>query len=205
MPSPKRKFSEMHRAKNFHPEWGRVAGANSFRRTIQIVVVATAIGATAGGGVVLSLVDFPTGQTSLAAHTLVAPVQTAMSAPVQPNPQAIVKSEIALQVSGHAEAAASDLSANPNNLEPVNIAPLAEVGPNGAQVNVATAPRPGGAPVENKAGKKHHVVTRYPPRDRLFGFVQGERYMNGNFGGSYRDVRWGGFYQNGSDRHHAWW
>ena len=67
--------SEMHRAKNFQPEWGYVAGANSFKRTIQIVFVATAIGATAGGGVVLSLVDFPTGQASVAAHTTAAPAK----------------------------------------------------------------------------------------------------------------------------------
>ena len=185
----------MHRAKNFQPEWGYVAGANSFKRTIQIVFVATAIGATAGGGVVLSLVDFPTGQASVAAHTTAAPAQAAIRAPAQPNPKAIVKSEMPLQVSGHPEAAASELSANPKNPEPADIAQLAEVGPIGARENVATGPSAGTAPVENNAAKKQRVATRYPPRDRLFGFVQGGRY----------DGRWGGFYQNDRNRYHAWW
>jgi hypothetical protein len=83
-----------------------------------------------------------------------------------------------LQVSSHPEAAASELSANPKNPEPADIARSAEVGRNGA-----TAPSGGTAPVENNAAKKQRVATRYPPRDRLFGFVQGGRY----------DGRWGGF------------
>ena len=123
----------MHRAKNFQPEWGYVAGANSFKRTIQIVFVATAIGATAGGGVVLSLVDFPTGQASVAAHTTAASAQAAISAPAQPNPKAIVKSEIPFagqQPSGSCRK--RELSANPKNPEPADIARSAEVGRNGA-------------------------------------------------------------------------
>ena len=98
-------------------------------------------------------------------------------------------------VSGHPEAAASELSANPKNPEPADIARSAEVGRVGAPENVATAPSAGTAPVENNATKKQRVATRYPPRDRLFGFVQGGRY----------DGRWGGFYQNGRNPYHAWW
>ena len=45
----------MRHAMNFHPEWGCLAPAPSFLRTIRTVLVATAVGATAGGGVVLSL------------------------------------------------------------------------------------------------------------------------------------------------------
>jgi hypothetical protein len=185
----------MHRAKNFQPEWGYVAGANSFKRTIQIVFVATAIGATAGGGVVLSLVDFPTDQALVAARTTAASAQAAISAPAQPDPKAIVESEIPLQVGGHPEAAASELRANPKNPEPADIARSAEVGRVGAPENVATAPSGGTAPVENNAAKKQRVATRYPLRDRLFGFVQGGRY----------DGRWSGFYQNGRNPYHAWW
>jgi hypothetical protein len=185
----------MHRAKNFQPEWGYVAGANSFKRTVQIVFVAMAIGATAGGGVVLSLVDFPTSQASVAAHTSAGPTQVAIRALAQPSPKAIVNSEMPLQVSGHPEAAASELSANPKNPEPADFAPLAKGGSIGAPENVATAPSAGTAPAENNAAKKQRVATRYPPRDRLFGFVQGGRY----------DGRWGGFYQNGRNPYHAWW
>jgi hypothetical protein len=187
----------MYRAKSFHAEWGYVADANSFTRIMRIVFVAMAIGATAGAGVVLSLVDFSTGQASLASHTSAAPVQAAASPPAsaQPNPQPVVDSEMPLQVSSHLAAAASELNASRKNPDPADIAQLAEVGPIAAQENVATALSAGTAPVENNAAKKQHVATRYPPRDRLFGFVQGERYAGG----------WGGFYQKGSNRYHAWW
>ncbi len=47
---------------NFNPEWGYLAPAPSFLRTARIVVVATAIGATAGAGVVLTLAG--SGNTS---------------------------------------------------------------------------------------------------------------------------------------------
>jgi len=49
----------MRSAGNFNPEWGYLAPASSFARTARVVLVATAIGATAGAGVVLSLIDRP--------------------------------------------------------------------------------------------------------------------------------------------------
>jgi hypothetical protein len=197
----------MHCAKSLYSEWGYVARTNSFSRTIQMVFVATAIGATTGAGVVLSLVDVPTGRASVAAHASAAAVQAAISAPAPalPNPPAMVKSEMPFQVSGRPETAASDLSANPKNPERADIAPLAAVDLNGAPLSAPTAPSAGAVPVKNKATKKHHVATRYPPRDRLFGFVQGERYVNADFGRPYRHGRWGSFYQNGTNRYHAWW
>jgi hypothetical protein len=53
----------MRSAGNFSPEWGYLAPAPSFMRTARIVMVATAIGATAGAGVVLSLVDHPSAES----------------------------------------------------------------------------------------------------------------------------------------------
>jgi hypothetical protein len=79
----------MRSAGNFSPEWGYLAPAPSFARTARIVLVATAIGATAGAGVVLTLVDrSPEPQrTSVAAraivtsvHEVAAPVASQMSA-----------------------------------------------------------------------------------------------------------------------------
>ena len=69
---------------SFHPEWGCLAPAPSFLRTMRTVLVATAVGATAGGGVVLTLVGHSAGQTSVAERTLVRPipaVSTSVSAP----------------------------------------------------------------------------------------------------------------------------
>jgi hypothetical protein len=69
----------MRFAGNFSSEWGYLAPAPSFARTARIVFVATAIGATAGAGVVLSLVDRspPPQRTSVAARAIVTSVHEA--------------------------------------------------------------------------------------------------------------------------------
>jgi hypothetical protein len=82
----------MPQAMNFHPEWGCLAPAPSFLRTMRTVLVATAVGLIAGGGVVFSLAGQSVGQTSVAERTLVRPipaVSTSVSAPqaAQLNPR----------------------------------------------------------------------------------------------------------------------
>jgi hypothetical protein len=69
---------------NFHPEWGYLAPAPSFMRTARIVAVATAIGATAGAAVVLSLAGtsgtgvVADGEKSLViVHSFVQPAEAA--------------------------------------------------------------------------------------------------------------------------------
>jgi hypothetical protein len=66
----------MRSAGNFSPEWGYLAPAPSFARTARIVLVATAIGATAGAGVVLTLVDRSSEpqRTSVTARAIVTSV-----------------------------------------------------------------------------------------------------------------------------------
>jgi hypothetical protein len=72
-------------AGNFHPEWGYLAPAPSFMRTARIVAVATAIGATAGAAVVLSLagssstpgLQADTGRSLVVVHSLVQPAEAA--------------------------------------------------------------------------------------------------------------------------------
>jgi hypothetical protein len=75
----------MRSAGNFHPEWGYLAPAPSFLRTARVALVATAIGATAGAVVVVSLVAHPGANddnSSIAAHALVtaAPIVTSSAA-----------------------------------------------------------------------------------------------------------------------------
>jgi len=86
----------MRHVMNFHPEWGCLAPAPSLIRTMRTVLVATAVGAVAGGGVVLSLADHSAGgQTSVAERTLVRPfpaASTSVSAP-QTNPEKINQRE----------------------------------------------------------------------------------------------------------------
>jgi hypothetical protein len=214
----------MRHAKNFHSEWGYLTPTPGFTRTTRIVLLATAIGAIAGGGVVLSLVDSSDSQTSMAARTLAPSVIAALmpvSAPeaAQLYVPAAVQSEPTKhsganghvggdsRADGHAGgAAASDSSTTPITPGPAGISALAEVRPDDASAKAMTAPpTAAAAPVENKATKKHHVATRYyAPRGGLLGLELGEHYTNGTSGGPYRDGRWGGFYQNGGDRYHAW-
>jgi hypothetical protein len=61
----------MRRAANFNPEWGYLAPAPTFMRSARLVLVATAVGASAGAAVVFSLVDRPVAEQSVAARTLV--------------------------------------------------------------------------------------------------------------------------------------
>jgi hypothetical protein len=79
----------MRSAGNFHPEWGYLAPAPSFMRTARIVLVATAIGATAGAAVIISLVQRPAADaanTSIAAHALVTSVPIVDEPPVAAAP-----------------------------------------------------------------------------------------------------------------------
>jgi ribonuclease E len=81
----------MRSAGNFSPEWGYLAPAPSILRTVRVVLVATAVGATAGAGVVLSLIDHSASdgeRVSAAAHAIVTSAQAApvavMAAPAAP-------------------------------------------------------------------------------------------------------------------------
>ena len=159
-PATKRKLSKMRRATNLHPEWVYVPAAKSF-------LVAMAIGAIASGGVVLSLVDVRTGQTSVAAHTLAAPAQALIGAPeaAQPDAQPIVESTMDSGVDNHLGAGANESSTNAKPVEPAGTAnPLTEVGPNDASVKVATPPSSSGAPAENKTTKNRRVARHAEPR-----------------------------------------
>lgn len=91
----------MRSAGNFSPEWGYLAPVPSFARTARVVLVATAIGATAGAGVVLSLVDRPAKpeRTPVAAHAIVTSVRAA-PAPAAPEIGAAPVTPAAAPVSG---------------------------------------------------------------------------------------------------------
>ncbi len=117
----------MRFAGNFHPEWGYLAPAPSFLRTARIVVVATAIGATAGAGVVFSLVGRPAaeaGKTSVAARTLVQPVGQAgllapqFRAPAAPAASPPIDAKARAQAAAHTTAqAAQDAAQDQDRLQ----------------------------------------------------------------------------------------
>jgi hypothetical protein len=131
----------MQLAEKSHPEWGYLAPAPSFMRTVRIVAVATAIGATAGAAVVLSLVERPaarasadSGKTLVVVHSLVQPAEAAAPASVAIAPVAppIVAAPVA------AQPAAPAVRAQANAQSPVTIPPAAPP----AAIGQATAPAP---------------------------------------------------------------
>ena len=73
----------MRNTGNFNLEWGYLAPAPSFLRSVRLVVVAATIAATASAAVVFALVRQPAAEASVAARTLVPPVEVA-SAPKVP-------------------------------------------------------------------------------------------------------------------------
>lgn len=103
----------MRSAGNFHPEWGYLAPTPSFVRTLRIVLVATAIGATAGAGVVVSLLPHRASgagaDSSIAAHALV------ISAPAASSAAAIAPAQAAA-VSAQPAAASPQQAARPGEI-----------------------------------------------------------------------------------------
>jgi hypothetical protein len=89
----------MRNIMTFHPEWGCLAPAPSFMRTVRTVLVATAVGATAGSGVVFAFVNHSAGdQRSVSERTLVrlipvAPTSASVAQTAQLSPQTTDQSE----------------------------------------------------------------------------------------------------------------
>jgi hypothetical protein len=166
----------MRSAGNFHPEWGYLAPAPSFMRTLRIALVATAIGATAGAVVMVSLVARPgasTADSSIAAHALVTavpPVHSASAAvvpaqaavpPAAASPQQTGASgEIAGASGQPSKAVPPQQIANAPNLAngaaPAHTAHIEE--PAAAPVHEESALAPEAAPGKKTTTKKHRVA-----------------------------------------------
>jgi hypothetical protein len=131
----------MRSAGNFHPEWGYLAPTPSFVRTLRIALVATAIGATAGAGVVISLLPHRAsgGSTdgSIAAHALVTSVSAANSSAA-----AIAPARPAAAAAAQAQTAA--VSPQPAAASPQQAGRSGAIG--AAGTNTAAAPQNIGAP-----------------------------------------------------------
>lgn len=156
----------MRSAGNFHPEWGYFAPRPSFVRTLRIALVATAIGATAGAAVVVSLVARPasgTADSSIAAHALVtgAPAANSASAAAKPPAKQAAPLQAAIvpvepAAAGPQQAAASGEIAGANG-SPANAAPpqhmasAPDLATDGAAANTANIEEPAAAPVHEDA------------------------------------------------------
>jgi hypothetical protein len=198
--------SEVHmrHAGNFNPEWGYLAPRSSFLRSARLVLVAGAIGATAGAAVVGSLVERPAAEESVAARTLVPqPVAAAMPAAVSvsaaaalPGAQHIqsvtdrlggASRQAALPLPAHIGAAASaDAGTASTSVRPAAGAALAEAPPMtdappvvaaNQPVVAAAAPAPAIMPVQRAPIRKQRTAS-YRAAPRYVGprYYYGQQY-----------------------------
>lgn len=197
----------MRYAGNSHPEWGYLAPAPSFLRTARIVIVATAVGATAGAGVVFALVDRPAAESSVAARTLVRPTAAApisAGAPAQLAPQAAQISDqppkpVAAEGQG-GPASASETSTRSTAHPPAGTAAFAEApAATGApeQIRDQAAAATDAPPAQKKATKKRRSTSPYAWRAEP---ANGERVpllLHGLFDRAPNNARWANGYARG--------
>jgi len=123
--------------KNFNLEWGYLAPAPSFVRTVPIALLGMVIAATASGGVVLSLIDRPASQTSVVAHTSAPYVQAA------PTPVGAPETEQLKRLAAFQNESTKDSGADGHlggAAAPIPELPLPEVHPDEAAAKATTAP-----------------------------------------------------------------
>lgn len=151
----------MRSAGNFHPEWGYLAPAPSFMRTARVALVATAIGATAGAVVVVSLVAHSGASdenSSIAAHALVtaAPIVSSVTVPTTSASLAGQAPNVVAQApEPPAVHPAAELQIPAGKAEPDNLAGASKITP------VAAAPTPAATP----APAKVTALAETPPAD----------------------------------------
>lgn len=132
----------MRSAGNFNPEWGYLAPAPSFMRTARAVLVATAIGATAGAAVVISLIDRPADDAgkarSITAQAIVTGVQAA-TAPTTP-PAAAAAASVTTPIAVTATAAPAAAAPAASAAAPIAVTATATAMPAAAASAASAAP-----------------------------------------------------------------
>jgi len=149
----------MRSAGNFNSEWGYLAPAPSFMRTVRVVMVATAIGATAGAAVVLTLIDRPSSEhdrtASIAAHAIVTSVQAAPITTMTAAPHSATETLAApIKTTATSVPAATPTAQSPARVTPQTgavqptpaVKPAAPTAPMSTPAAVATQPSPAVTP-----------------------------------------------------------
>src|SRR5262245_6258566 len=122
----------MRSTRNFHPEWGYLAPSPIFIRTARIVLIAMALGGIVGASVVLSMVERPASETSVAARTLRRPgevvsVPVGMPPAAQMKAQAVIQDQTTTTAPTDRSPAGSPPSASSSTQTPVSVAAEPEV------------------------------------------------------------------------------
>ncbi len=157
----------MRFAGNFNPEWGYLAPAPKFIRTVRIALVAAAVGASAGAAVVFSLADRPVAEESVAARTLARPTDFTPArtlAQAQAKAGAAGQGQSAMFSPANTAAvstSASETGASSTIQRPASIAALAETpAATAAAPPQAVAPTPAAPSLQKKRAKRHRSAPR---------------------------------------------
>jgi hypothetical protein len=183
----------VHRAGNFNLEWGFLAPAPSFLRTVRLVVVATTIGATTSAAAVFALMRQPAAEESVAARTLVRSVSKA-----PPIDRAPVAAQIQTErVAGPGTSAASESADAPAHPRlPAAIA-LAE-----APSMVAEVPAAREASEISVSPAQEAVPSLKPPRKKpRLTSLEEHRVVAGRYGNRPAPPRSGDAAHNSAFRH----
>src|SRR6516165_9498842 len=178
---------------NFHPEWGYLAPTQGFIRTARVALVATTIGAIVGVGVGFSWISHQVTETSVAARTMVRPVEASSS---------LTQSPLPLASSGQLTRtpSSSDSSASSPTQAPEGVAALAEA-PSGTDTAAlpaaAEAPSVDVTPMKKKVTKKPHVIWHYASRGEAHGRARNAHYRSGSYYRSAARGGWDGYYMYG--------
>jgi hypothetical protein len=154
----------MHRAGNFNLEWGYLAPAPSFLRTVRLVVIAAAIAGTASAAVVFALMRQPAAEESIAARTLVQSVDQAPPAGVPVAAPTQTRAEQAADVGTSAAGEFGDASAHAPAPAAVALAEApsmtADAPPARAAREISTSPVREAASSLKPPGKKPRLTSR---------------------------------------------
>jgi hypothetical protein len=185
----------MHRASNFHPEWGFLAPAPGFVRTARVALVATTIGATVGAGVVFSLLAYPTTESAVSVRTLVRPAETALvpPGPMEADEQAVLNPRSplprldAIQLAD-AVTSRSSASATTMALEGIAVSATTTTATDDTPVKKAAAgsvavvgvPTRDPTPTKIQSTKKLNATSRYASHGEPLPLVAREHYLKGS-------------------------
>jgi hypothetical protein len=155
----------MHRAGNLNLEWGLLAPAPRFLRTVRLVIVATAIGATTSAAVVFALTRQPAAEESIAARTLVQSVGQAPQtgrAPITAQTQ--IQAEYTADTGTSAASESANAPAHPRALAAIALveAPsvMADPPPVREASEISASPAQEAAPSPKAPSKKPRLTSR---------------------------------------------
>jgi hypothetical protein len=149
----------MRHTGSFNPEWGYLAPAPSLLRRVRLVVMASAIAATASAAITVALVHQPTAEASVAARTLVPLAETPSAPPASGLADLRFQSDHAptpgaehVAAATRRQSAPARPSADPSSVYGLRIASVPRPEPNAAKLEasgaaaMAAAARPMSAP-----------------------------------------------------------